>query len=171
MRYTKEHTRTERNARLRARHAIRREEIARAERERRDALKRQMIEYLGGSCTRCTRTLAEIGHVAAFDFHHRDWRTKRFNVCGNYSRSWDVLRAELDKCDLVCAICHRVIEATLDDPGRRRGRPPLTARDADAADLRRASAQMSARAYADEQRAESNRDDFKRNQLHLFGTL
>ena len=119
----REWKRQRRNARERAARAARRDAVAEREREKRDELKRRMIAYLGGACMRCRRTLEDFGHPAAFDFHHRDWRTKVFNVAGNYKRSWPVLRAELDKCDLLCACCHRVTEA-LAEPGRRRGRPP-----------------------------------------------
>jgi hypothetical protein len=114
------------NARLRAERAVHRERLAREERKRRDKLKRRMIEYLGGACVRCRRTLKDFDdHVAAFDFHHRDPSAKRFHFAGNYKRAWEALRQELDQCDLACACCHRIIEATRADTGRRRGRPPL----------------------------------------------
>ena len=123
--------RQRRNARERATRAARRDAVAERERDKRDALKRRMIAYLGGACVRCRRTLEDFGHPAAFDFHHRDWRTKAFNFAGNYKRAWAVLRAELDKCDLLCACCHRITEA-LATSDRRRGRPPRESLPADA---------------------------------------
>lgn len=128
----REWKRQRRNARERATRAARRDAVAERERERRDALKRQMIAYLGGACMRCRRTLEDFGHPAAFDFHHRDWRTKAFNFAGNYKRAWAVLRAELDKCDLLCACCHRITEA-LATSDRRRGRPPRGSRPTEVA--------------------------------------
>jgi len=44
------------------------------------------------------------------DFDHRDGETKLFNVSALNSHRWvsiDVLFAEIAKCDLVCANCHR----------------------------------------------------------------
>jgi hypothetical protein len=125
MRYSARHHRLDKNARMRAFRAARRDERSKRERATRDALKRRMIEYLGSACSRCARTLSDFGHPAAFDFHHRDWREKSFSFSGNYGRRWEVLRAELDKCDLYCACCHRIVEATRPDPQRPRGRPPL----------------------------------------------
>jgi hypothetical protein len=122
---TPEVRRLKQNARMRAERAVHRERLAREERAGRDELKRRMIEYLGGACVRCRRTLKDFDdQVAAFDFHHRDPSAKRFNFAGNYKRAWEVLRQELDKCDLACACCHRIIEATRENVGQRRGRPP-----------------------------------------------
>jgi hypothetical protein len=44
------------------------------------------------------------------DFDHRDPSTKRFNMTAGRAalKSTAVLRAEADKCDVVCANCHRV---------------------------------------------------------------
>ena len=131
----REWKRQRRNARERATRAARRDAVAERERNKRDALKRRMIAYLGGACMRCRRTLEDFGHPAAFDFHHRDWRTKAFNFAGNYKRAWAVLRAELDKCDLLCACCHRITEA-LAASDRRRGRPPRASLPANAATVR-----------------------------------
>lgn len=130
-----------RNARDRARRAANREAILREDRARRDALKRRMIAFLGGACVRCRRTVDDFGHVAAFDFHHRDPREKSFMICRKYSYSWARLESELRKCELLCASCHRVIEALAEEgvPGAayeglpeatvraaRGGRPPVS---------------------------------------------
>jgi hypothetical protein len=50
------------------------------------------------------------------DFDHRDPTTKEFNVGNGTGRSEQTLLAEIAKCDLVCANCHR--ERT---HGNRRG--------------------------------------------------
>jgi hypothetical protein len=172
LRYTRDHARAARQAGYRARHALRHEERARAQREHRDALKRELIEELGGKCARCDRTVEEIGHVSAFDFHHVDWRNKRYNICGNYSRSRESLRAEIAQCIVLCACCHRIVEVTTSGDGRRRGRPPLPAGgkdsglEATAPDL----ADFTSRIYAQERIAESSRQDRARDQPDLFDT-
>lgn len=46
------------------------------------------------------------------DFHHRDPGNKLFSISqesGNYSRT--KLKAEMDKCDLLCSNCHRKLHA------------------------------------------------------------
>jgi hypothetical protein len=44
--------------------------------------------------------------AAVMDFHHRDPKTKRFEV-GNAGTP-NLARAELEKCDVICANCHRL---------------------------------------------------------------
>lgn len=41
------------------------------------------------------------------DFDHRDPSTKSFAIGGSQTRAETVLRAEIEKCDVVCANCHR----------------------------------------------------------------
>jgi hypothetical protein len=172
-----------RNAQERTRRANRRDAIAQQERRKRDALKRRMIEHRGSACTRCKRTLEDFGHPAAFDFHHRDPSEKRFNVCGNYTRSWAVLEAELQKCDLICACCHRIIEAiAVDDEagltvdsmpaaGLRGGRPPRSAEQAieNEEDERARDAIRAATLYTERREAERRaREAMRRDQIPLF---
>lgn len=45
------------------------------------------------------------------DFHHRDPEDKLFSIAWGVSRvSRARLAAEIDKCDLLCANCHRIEE-------------------------------------------------------------
>lgn len=168
MRYTREHARIERNALLRARHAMRRDEIARRERAARYELKARMIEYLGGRCVRCRRTVKQIGHVVCFDFHHRDPRTKSFNFAGNYRRSWAALRAELDKCDLACAICHRLIEVEKEEAEVPRGRPPIDVAHRRGRVADEATHHFAERADASAKRLAAERVRVAREQIDLF---
>jgi hypothetical protein len=172
-----------RNAQERTRRATRRDAIAQQERRKRDALKRRMIAHRGSACTRCKRTLEDFGHPAAFDFHHRDPAEKRFNFCGNYTRSWTVLDAELQKCDLMCACCHRIIEAIAADAaadlnvdcvpvaGVRGGRPPMSAEQAiqKEEDERAGAAIRAATLYTERREAERRaRETMRRDQILLF---
>lgn len=46
--------------------------------------------------------------IAALDFHHTDPSKKDFGISsGGYTRSFEKIKDELDKCILVCANCHR----------------------------------------------------------------
>lgn len=47
-------------------------------------------------------------HAEALDFDHRPGEVKRFSIGGNCVRTWKILWAEIQKCDVVCANCHRV---------------------------------------------------------------
>jgi hypothetical protein len=68
-----------------------------------------LVEACGGKCTDCGYS-----HSAhALDFHHRDPSTKEFAV-GSFSGSKERLRAEIAKCDLLCANCHRLRHAAED---------------------------------------------------------
>ena len=65
-----------------------------------------MIEYKGGSCTRCGYNK----YQGALDFHHLDPKEKDFNP-GHLKKYKfdDKIKKELDKCILVCSNCHREI--------------------------------------------------------------
>lgn len=65
-------------------------------------LKQLGVEYLGGKCIKCGYNKC----IWALVFHHRDPSKKEFTVGNYYSRSWEKLKKELNKCDLLCANCH-----------------------------------------------------------------
>lgn len=72
-------------------------------------LKIKALKYLGGIFYRC----ASCGenHPAVLQFHHRDPEEKLFSVTvkilGTPKRfPWDMITAELDKCDILCGNCH-----------------------------------------------------------------
>lgn len=46
--------------------------------------------------------------IVCMDFDHRDPSTKSFTIAGALSRSHSALLAEIAKCDVVCANCHRL---------------------------------------------------------------
>jgi methionyl-tRNA synthetase len=70
--------------------------------------KLEAIEYLGGKCNNCGGMV----HPAAFEFHHRDPAGKERDPSKMLNLSWERAKAELAKCDLVCANCHREIHYT-----------------------------------------------------------
>lgn len=77
---------------------------------RRKELKRRAVEYKGDRCVLCgyDKTLV------ALTFHHGD--NKEFGIgAKGYTRSWAKVKAELEKCILVCANCHAEIHAGLHD--------------------------------------------------------
>lgn len=89
-------------------YADRREYNIRAVSSRRRKIKAMAIEYLGGKCQVC----GYYKYQGALDLHHIDRSQKAFNFSDNgYTRSWARVKEELDKCALVCANCHREVEA------------------------------------------------------------
>lgn len=50
-----------------------------------------------------------VGDPIIFDFHHREPNKKDFNLSKSRGRSLAGIKHELDKCDLLCAICHRLV--------------------------------------------------------------
>lgn len=88
-------------------YADRREYLIAAVSKRRRTLKLKAIEAMGGHCVICGYDK----HPGVLDFHHVDPTTKSFGISGGgFSRSWASIEAEIKKCILVCANCHREIE-------------------------------------------------------------
>lgn len=67
--------------------------------------KLKAIEYLGGVCQKCNQEY----HPAVFEFHHIDPSDKDRDPSKMTGLSWIRLKTELDKCQLLCANCHRLI--------------------------------------------------------------
>jgi hypothetical protein len=61
------------------------------------------VAYLGGKCMIC----GVEAHPCVYDFHHL--RDKDKEVSKFRWDSWKRIQAELDKCQMVCSNCHRVI--------------------------------------------------------------
>ena len=69
--------------------------------KRRLKIKQQAIEYLGGKCKICGYSK----YIGSLEFHHRIPENKEFQISA--SMSWNTILKELNKCDLLCANCHR----------------------------------------------------------------
>ena len=69
--------------------------------------KYKAIDYLGGKCMDCG-----IDNTLVLEFHHRDPNVKDSTVTGILGRKWDRLIEEIEKCDLICANCHRIRHAS-----------------------------------------------------------
>lgn len=68
------------------------------------------VEYKGGACEICGYNKCEIALV----FHHLNPTQKDFALSmGGYTRSWEKVKKELDKCTLLCSNCHAETHANL----------------------------------------------------------
>lgn len=85
--------------------------------QQRTKRKAKAVEYKGGRCScgynKCLRALG---------FHHRNRSLKELSISQMMSMSWERLRKELDKCELICANCHmeeedKLIRAGVAQPG------------------------------------------------------
>jgi len=79
------------------------ESFLRYQRKRRRRRKSELIEARRGRCEECGYSSC----TSALEFHHRDPGTKEFGV-GGFSGSTARLLIEAEKCDLLCANCHRL---------------------------------------------------------------
>ena len=67
--------------------------------------KLKWLTYKGGKCEVCGYDKS----VRALHFHHKNPHEKDFTLGKYRSRSWLIVKAELDKCSLLCANCHAEI--------------------------------------------------------------
>jgi transcription elongation factor Elf1 len=76
--------------------------------KRRKKIREMAIEYKGGKCFFCGYNKCP----QALEFHHNESNEKDFGISAKgYTRSWDRVKKELDKCTLVCANCHREVHS------------------------------------------------------------
>lgn len=131
-------TSTERSALRYARH---REHVLAADRDRARRGRAERAAYV--TAYKLERGCADCGydaHAEALDLDHRDHATKAHDVAYLVSTrvAWPRLLAELEKCDVVCANCHRVRTysgTTMHMAHVRRVRPDFRRADAEAEDL------------------------------------
>jgi hypothetical protein len=71
-------------------------------------------EYLDDIKLQSGCVLCGESELAVLDFHHRNETDKSFNLSGAASaKSLERLRAEVEKCCVLCASCHRRVHAGL----------------------------------------------------------
>lgn len=84
----------------------RRQKVVKNVQRRREKVKHMAVEYKGGKCERCGYNKC----IEALEFHHLDPSEKDFAISSKgYTRSWESVKNELDKCIMLCANCHREI--------------------------------------------------------------
>jgi len=75
---------------------------------RRKKVRQMAIEYKGKKCQLCGYNRC----IEALEFHHTNSSVKDFSISEKgYTRSWNRVKEELDKCMLLCANCHRELHA------------------------------------------------------------
>lgn len=80
-----------------------------------DAIRRQRrhkqraVDHKGSRCQRCGYDRC----IGALEFHHRDPAQKDFSFSRARLKKFELVFDELDKCDLLCANCHREEHARL----------------------------------------------------------
>lgn len=72
--------------------------------DRTKRLRKEWREYKSTlKCIKCGEN-----HPGCLDFHHRNKNDKKYNIGLCVDRfSLDVLKKEIEKCDVLCANCHR----------------------------------------------------------------
>ena len=94
-------------------HADRREYLKQAVTKRRKAVREKLIEYKGGKCVICGYNTC----ANALELHHRVQAEKEFGLSAHgLTRAWTKVIEEADKCELVCANCHREIHSNIVQP-------------------------------------------------------
>lgn len=74
--------------------------------KRRNKLKELAVEYKGGKCQCCGYNKC----ICALEFHHLNGEEKEFSISANgYTRKWETVKKELDKCILLCSNCHKEV--------------------------------------------------------------
>jgi 5-methylcytosine-specific restriction endonuclease McrA len=87
--------------------------LIQAVQKRRRKVREKAITYKGGRCQVCGYSNC----LEALEFHHLESTGKDFGISDRgYTRSWKRILAELDKCVLLCANCHREVHNGLQLP-------------------------------------------------------
>jgi len=71
---------------------------------RREKVKLLAINYKGNQCFDCKLSFVEYN---VYEFHHLDPNQKDFGFSDGLTRGWAKIQEELDKCVMLCCLCHR----------------------------------------------------------------
>lgn len=74
---------------------------------RKTIIKEKLVTFKGGRCELCGYDKC----IFALEFHHKISGEKDMTISGNHGRAFEVLKAEVEKCLLLCANCHRELHA------------------------------------------------------------
>lgn len=89
-------------------YADRADYLKKAVAKRRTKIRQLAVDLKGGQCQVCGYRK----YIGALEFHHPDPSKKDFSISADgLTRSWDRVKAEVEKCVLICANCHREIHA------------------------------------------------------------
>lgn len=93
----------------RSRPAVKKKHLEYADRRARELFRKSLDYKNAKTCSRCPED-----NPVCFEFHHRDPKTKKHEISTMiYQRlSFERIKKELDKVDIVCANCHRKIHKT-----------------------------------------------------------
>ena len=69
------------------------------------------IQLLGGCCSKCKQVFDPV----CYDLHHVDPSQKEFTIGENMLVGKDRFEAEVNKCILLCANCHRLEHKEIND--------------------------------------------------------
>lgn len=92
-----------------------------AVKKRRIKLRKMARDYKGGRCEICEYNKCD----RALSFHHINPEQKSFGLSDKgLTRSWDIIKQEIDKCVLLCANCHMevhdgITQLPVPKPGRK----------------------------------------------------
>ena len=79
--------------------------------KRRKEFKTKCIEYKGECCQKCGYNK----EITALEFHHKNQQDKENLVSKMATKSWEKAKKEMDKCNLLCANCHREEHYRIDE--------------------------------------------------------
>jgi 5-methylcytosine-specific restriction endonuclease McrA len=92
-------------------YADRKKYIIQAVAKRRAKIRQMAREHMGGKCIKCGYSKCP----DVLEFHHKNPSEKNFSISrSGHCRSWERVKAEIEKCDLLCANCHRELHAEQD---------------------------------------------------------
>jgi hypothetical protein len=76
--------------------------------EHEDKRQRRFVEFLAVHKDKPCMDCGQRFPPCCMDFDHRPGEVKSFGISTSRSRSFEVILAEIKKCDVVCSNCHRL---------------------------------------------------------------